>query len=190
MISVTNDSISITGDVKSQPLLVSGSGVGDVGAVVLAERQQLGRHGVVVINAQLQQKTLQIVGEPEITTKGFVYTKSSGELLSEIRDLVIQTISKRVKSSGDLGEIRKALEDKLSDFVHKQIGRDPMFIISLSKTESNRHRPETSIRSPRKSLHRDNQEQHPQPQPTAEQVASKWNIPQDAMDIIIPRTKI
>lgn len=127
----------INGTVKATPLLISGSGVGDVGEQILTERQQLGNNGVLVINANIDLSTKHVVGEPEILTRGFVYVKSSQKLLGQLQQLVRKTINSELHDGSDFSAIRSELQSVIKDFAMKETGRDPM-LITVFKTVNGR----------------------------------------------------
>lgn len=114
--------------VKCAPLLVSGSGVGDVGTTLLAERQQLGNHGVVVISGAIDAKTNRLIGEPNIYSKGFVFVRQSGDMLAEIKNIAKKEIEKGLKAKVSYAILREKLEKNITDFVTKEIERTPAVI--------------------------------------------------------------
>lgn len=171
--------------VKAAPILVSGTGVGDVGETVLSERQQLGNHGVIVIDITIESSKRALLTEPYVVTKGFVYIPSSTDLLTEVRGLAESVVNRELKRTVDAGEIRKELEDKLGHFVAKQIGRNPVILPVISFVNSGNYRnKQQPIRHPRKSLHP--QARQSEGSPSAENIAQKWNIPQDSLSLIKP----
>jgi len=114
--------------VPSGSVLVDGSGVGDVGAVVLRDRKILAEDGMVVVILNLRNG--QLATEPEIITRGFIYVKESGDLMAELRDVagkaaVAAMGGKRVR---DAAELRGAVKSAVSGYLFKATKRSPMVI--------------------------------------------------------------
>jgi len=113
-------------------VLVDGSGVGDVGAVVLRDRKILAEDGMVVIVMNLQDG--QFITEPEIITRGFIYVKDSEELLEGIRTVAHDAAqSIEVKKYRDLGEVRNTVKTAVSNYLFKNTKRSPMIIPVVNK---------------------------------------------------------
>ena len=116
-------------------VLVDGSGVGDVGAVVLRDRKILAEDGMVVVILNVQNN--QLLHEPEIITRGFIYVKESEELMHELRDVAHSAaqsvIGKGGKNSKDMGELRGAVKSAVSNYLFKHIKRSPMVIPVVNK---------------------------------------------------------
>ena len=116
-------------------VLVDGSGVGDVGAVVLRDRKILAEDGMVVIIINVQNG--QLLTEPEIITRGFIYVKESEDLMNELRDVAYNAaqgvIGKGGKNSKDMGELRGAVKSAVSNYLFKHTKRSPMVIPVVNK---------------------------------------------------------
>ena len=116
-------------------VLVDGSGVGDVGAVVLRDRKILAEDGMVVIIINVQNG--QLLSEPEIITRGFIYVKESEDLMNELRDVAYNAaqgvIGKGGKNSKDMGELRGAVKSAVSNYLFKHTKRSPMVIPVVNK---------------------------------------------------------
>ena len=113
-------------------VLVDGSGVGDVGAVVLRDRKILAEDGMVVIILNVQNG--QIISEPEIITRGFIYVKESEELLSALREVAMSAaLSVMGKNSRDMGELRGGVKSAVSNYLFKHTKRSPMVIPVVNK---------------------------------------------------------
>ena len=116
-------------------VLVDGSGVGDVGAVVLRDRKILAEDGMVVVIINVQNG--QLLNEPEIITRGFIYVKESEELMHELRDVAYNAaqgvIGKGGKNSKDMGELRGAVKSAVSNYLFKHTKRSPMVIPVVNK---------------------------------------------------------
>ncbi len=178
----TKDGFKITGQIKSLPLLVSGTGVGDVGSSVLAERQQLGNNGVIAIDIALDKNTKQIIGDIRIATRGFVYVKTSRDMLAEITEIAKKTTLTMVRKTLDVAAIKTELDTKISDFVRKEIGRSPVILPLISFMGSDgENEPRRRHSSPRKPLVKQAEEL---PLKNPAEVAQRWNLPTDSLDLM------
>ena len=136
VIELTTKTIKIAdAPVPAGAVLVDGSGVGDVGAVVLRDRKILAEDGMVVIIINVQNG--QLLSEPEIITRGFIYVKESEELMHELRDVAYNAaqgvIGKGGKNSKDMGELRGAVKSAVSNYLFKHTKRSPMVIPVVNK---------------------------------------------------------
>jgi ribonuclease J len=125
----------ISGSVKNYPVLVSGTGVGDVGSAVLRERKQIGDHGVLVIQALISQRERKLISGPSIFTRGFVFIKTSGDLLSEIKRIAERRIARGIERYSTADTISDEIEKRVSGFVNTQIKRDPAVIAIINFVE-------------------------------------------------------
>ena len=111
----------------SGSVLVDGSGVGDVGAVVLRDRKILAEDGMVVVIMNLQHG--QLISEPEIITRGFIYVKESEDLLRELKEVSGAAALAAIGKNGrDMGELRGAVKSAVSGYLFKHTKRSPMVI--------------------------------------------------------------
>ena len=121
----------ITGQIKCEPLIVSGSGVGDVGYVVVKEREQLANFGIIIINIVLKEdKTL--MRDPYVVSKGFIYVKRNQEILQKISDISKQTYNKYYKNLKDLNRIKEKIQAEVSKYIFQETERDPVIQIILN----------------------------------------------------------
>ncbi len=120
---------TIAGKVPVGSILVDGLGVGDVGNVVLRDRQHLGQDGIMIVVLAMDGETSHVVSGPDIQSRGFVYVKEADELMEEARatveDAVYGCLDRRIT---DWGRIRGAIRDSLSDFIWKKTKRRPMIL--------------------------------------------------------------
>ncbi len=110
-------------------ILVDGLGVGDVGNVVLRDRQHLAEDGIMIVVMALESHTDQLISGPDIVSRGFVYVRESDELLDEARLLVEEAVQDCIdKGKTDWGKLKSTVKDVLSDFVWKKTKRRPMIL--------------------------------------------------------------
>ena len=119
----------IVGKVAVGAILVDGLGVGDVGNVVLRDRQHLAEDGILIVVLALDSYSDQLVSGPDIVSRGFVYVKESDELLDEARLLVNDALQTCLtKRQTDWGRLKAVIKDVLSEFVWKKTKRRPMIL--------------------------------------------------------------
>ncbi len=110
-------------------ILVDGLGVGDVGNVVLRDRQHLAEDGILVVVMSLDKYTGQLAAGPDIVSRGFVYVRESDELMEEAREVVYNAvISCLDRGITDWGKLKSVTKDALSDYVWKKNKRRPMIL--------------------------------------------------------------
>ncbi len=119
----------VNGKVPVGAILVDGLGVGDVGNVVLRDRQHLAEDGIMIVVMALESHSDQLISGPDIVSRGFVYVRESDELLDEARLLVEEAVQDCLdKGKTDWGKLKSTVKDVLSDFVWKKTKRRPMIL--------------------------------------------------------------
>lgn len=110
-------------------VLVDGSGVGDIGSVVLRDRKHLSEDGLVVVVATIDTEDRMIVSGPDIVSRGFVYVKESEELMREARTIAENSLMRAMtKGYGDRTHIKGLIKDDLAKFIYKETKRKPMIL--------------------------------------------------------------
>ncbi len=129
VLSVGEKEAKITGKVTAGGLLVDGLGVGDVGNIVLRDRQNLAENGIIIVVVTLEKHSNQILAGPDVVSRGFVYVRESEDLMDEARnvinDALQECLSKRVC---DWGKIKMVIRDSLSEFLWKKMKRNPLIL--------------------------------------------------------------
>jgi len=120
---------NIVDRVKVGAVMVDGLGVGDVGNIVLRDRQQLSESGLLVVSVTLDSATGEIVAGPEINSRGFVYVKDAEELFTDLENHVIMNLdSIRGRGITDQNKMKSLIRDDLADFLWKKMKRRPIII--------------------------------------------------------------
>ena len=129
VLELDKEEAKITGKVPVGEVLVDGLGVGDVGNIVLRDRQHLAADGILIVVLALDQYTDQLVSGPDIVSRGFVYVRESDQLMEEAR-LVVDDAVRGCLDRGvsDWGKIKTGIKDSLSDYVWKKTKRRPMIL--------------------------------------------------------------
>ena len=129
VIELTGKGIRENGEVTAGKVLVDGSGVGDVGSVVLRDRRHLADEGMIVIIMSMSSETGALINEPEIVTRGFVYIKENDSLMTELRRVVAESIrSCEVSRITDWAGIKGRVKTNLSGYLYKSVRRSPMIL--------------------------------------------------------------
>jgi len=120
--------------IESKPILIDGLGVGDIGDIVLKDRQQLAEYGIFSVLLNLSSKNKKIIGRPRFISRGFIYMKRSQGLLKEIENLTYDThrewVNKSLKNKKYVTlELQKMLETRLSKYIYKKTEREPIILV-------------------------------------------------------------
>ncbi len=120
---------AVTGEVPAQGILVDGLGVGDVGNIVLRDRQLLSENGLIIVVISLEKYSNQVMAGPDIVSRGFVYVRESENLMEEARDVVEKALGKCLsRNNTDWGKMKTEIKDSLSDYIWKKTKRNPMIL--------------------------------------------------------------
>ena len=129
VIDIGYDSCKIVDHVQSGGLMVDGLGVGDVGNIVLRDRQNLAQNGIIVVVLTLEKYSGHVLSGPDIVTRGFVYVRESETLIEEARGVVRDAVDDcLVRHVSDWGKIKNVIKDSLSDYFWKKLKRNPMIL--------------------------------------------------------------
>ena len=129
VVELTQEKAVVTGKVPVGSILVDGLGVGDVGNVVLRDRQHLAEDGILIVVMSLDKVGGFIVSGPDIVSRGFVYVKESDELMEEARQVVEHALQNLVdRGITDWGKLKSTTKDVLSEYVWKKTKRRPMIL--------------------------------------------------------------
>ncbi|MBQ3529276.1 MAG: ribonuclease J [Oscillospiraceae bacterium] len=129
VIEFTAKGCKISGTVPAGKVFVDGTGVGDVGSVVLRDRKHLATDGMIVVCINISAYDGELVSGPDIITRGFIYVKESEDLMDELREVVLETIDrcsrKRIR---DWTTLKSAIKNDLSGYLYKTTKRNPMIL--------------------------------------------------------------
>ena len=116
--------------VQTGGILVDGLGVGDVGNIVLRDRQNLAQNGIIIVVLTLEKYSNQLLAGPDIVSRGFVYVRESEDLMEEAQRIVDEAVQscleQHVSATG--ARSRTMIRDSLSDFLWKKMKRNPMIL--------------------------------------------------------------
>ena len=129
VIEIDRKGARFAGEVTAGNVLVDGSGVGDIGSVVLRDRKHLSEDGLVVVVATADLHDRYIVSGPDIVSRGFVYVKESEELMARAKKVAETALEKAIAKGGrDFAAIKNAVRDDLTKFFFKETKRKPMIL--------------------------------------------------------------
>ena len=129
VLELTEEKAQITGKVPVGDILVDGLGVGDVGNIVLRDRQHLAEDGILIVVLGLDGTTDELVSGPEIVSRGFVYVRESDELMDEARIVVNEAVEGCLsRGIADWGKLKSSIKDSLGEYVWKKTKRRPMIL--------------------------------------------------------------
>lgn len=129
VIELSDEKAAIVGKVHTGVILVDGLGVGDVGNIVLRDRQNLAENGIIIVVLTLEKYTGQLVAGPDIVTRGFVYVREAEELLDEARAIVTDSVLRCLdKNITDWSKIKNIIKDDLSEYLWKKMKRNPVIL--------------------------------------------------------------
>lgn len=134
VLEIGEDTFKVTDKVVAQGIMVDGLGVGDVGNIVLRDRQHLSQNGLMIVVVTLEQGSNQVLAGPDIVSRGFVYVRESETLMDECREVVQASIEYcQDKGITDWGKIKSTIRDSLGDFLWKKTKRNPMILPIISE---------------------------------------------------------
>ncbi len=129
VLEMTEDSMEVTDHVQAGSIMVDGLGVGDVGNIVLRDRQHLSQHGIMVVVLTIDRARCTVVAGPDIISRGVVYVRESEDLMDGARAVVQETVDKCMDERMlDWNHVKTEIRDSLGDYLWKKMKRDPVIL--------------------------------------------------------------
>lgn len=129
VLELSEQSGKVVDKVTARGIFVDGLGVGDVGNIVIRDRQSLSENGIIIVNMVLDKSTNRLIGGPDIITRGFVYVRESGPLMGQLRKAASSAVERcENRNDKEWGKIKGEVKDSLEDFLWKKIKRRPVII--------------------------------------------------------------
>ncbi|UUX34234.1 ribonuclease J1 [Fundicoccus culcitae] len=144
LLAVTEDTARIAGHFQAQDIYVDGSGIGDIGNIVLRDRKSLSEDGLVIVTATIDYQDKAIISGPDIMSRGFIYMRESGDLISEIQQQIKAAINRGLNENGNhVNErlIREIIIDTIKPLIYERTQRTPMILpvlLDINKGVRNR----------------------------------------------------
>ena len=129
VLEISDEGAEFTSSVQSGRVLVDGLGIGDVGSIVLRDRQHLSQDGLIVIVLTMDSSTGEVVAGPDVISRGFVYVKESENLMDDVKSVVRHEVKKcEERGVRDWATIKTAVKENLRDYIFMKTKRNPMII--------------------------------------------------------------
>lgn len=136
VLEIGYEGAKVVDKVTTGGILVDGLGVGDVGNIVLRDRQNLAENGIIIVVMTLERYTNQLLAGPDIVTRGFVYVRESENLIDEAKQVVNDALEECLGSRvSDWGKIKMVVKDSLSEYLWKKMKRNPMILPIIMEVE-------------------------------------------------------
>lgn len=136
VIEIGDEGYRVADHVQAGGILVDGLGIGDVGNIVLRDRQNLAQNGIIIVVLTLEKYSNQLLAGPDIVSRGFVYVRESEDLMEEAQRIVDEAVQGCLeKHVSDWGKIKNIIRDSLSDFLWKKMKRNPMILPIIMEVE-------------------------------------------------------
>ena len=134
MFELSGKTCKVKGTVPAGKVFVDGTGVGDVGSVVLRDRKHLAEDGMIVVCVNLSSEDGSVITGPDIITRGFIYVKESEELMESLQEVVLEALDRcQRKRIRDWAAIKSAIKNDLSGYLYKTTKRNPMILPVISE---------------------------------------------------------
>ena len=154
-----------TDAVPGEDIMIDGSGVGDVGNIVLRDREVLSDDGVFIAAVTIDRKKKKIISEPRVSTRGFVYIKANHALMNGAADVIKEAINNNFEHKKfDWTELKQDVRNDVEKYLYKQTGRRPVVLPVVMEVNQNRHRA---------MARRNNQENNSEKRPVRKKIIKK-----------------
>lgn len=129
VLELSEDGGKVISKVTARGIFVDGLGVGDVGNIVIRDRQNLSEDGIIIVSMSLERNTNRLLAGPDIISRGFVYVRESEDLMRELRKVASKAIGKcESENHREWGQIKSEIKDSIDSYLWKKIKRSPMIL--------------------------------------------------------------
>jgi ribonuclease J len=125
-----NGTLKETGEkIDAEDIMIDGNTVGDIGVLVLKDREMLSDNGIVIVSTTIDRRTKEILAGPEILTRGFIYVKDNANIINEIQTISARVIKENSTSNYvEYNKIKNAIRDEVGKYIFKETECKPMII--------------------------------------------------------------
>ena len=135
VVTFVNGNLIDTGEkIKTDEILIDGKQAGDVGELVIKDRELLCDNGIVIVSVSIDKQTKQILSGPEILTRGFIYVKDNVDVIKEAEKLSLEVIHENTKVNYiDFNKVKTGIRDKLGKYFYEQTECNPMILVVMQE---------------------------------------------------------
>ena len=128
ILEIGKEHAKVSGLIEVHNVFVDGLGIGDVGNIVLRDRQKMSEEGIVVVVVALDQHTGKITSKPDVYSRGFIFEDLAPEIIDEAKDVVAEALEKHSHKISDWRFVRRVIEDSLEKFFYQITERRPLIL--------------------------------------------------------------